>query len=400
MDSKSELVAGVEGRMSQLPDELICHILSFLPTVESVKTIVLSKRWNKLWNSVNTLDIDYIRDFGGTLYVDFVKFVDGALSVHDWSNIKKFRLSCPGVFYGDDDYDRIIYVLPTSGCFSSLKSLNLLLLYQYSPSIEKLITNCCPVVEDLEIRGDIMLPHDISIFNISAPNLKKLTVDFDLSIKGRSSNVLIKAPKLESLYFKRKHLPYSAYTLENPESLNSAVIDVSECLSWRANGVMTELLAGLSGVKDLCIRAAFFETCNFPAAFSILNKLELILYHNSYRKYVTRFLNKSPNLEYLVLELDNKYLQEEQSFTPPEFVPVCLSSHLKKIYMRGFSGRWGELEVLNYLLRYGEVLNDLAISSHPTLGHRKEESLYKEILQFPRASRTCEVKFLSSLLSS
>lgn len=139
---------------------------------------------------------------------------------------------------------------------------------------------------------------------------------------------------------------------------------------------MAKLLAGLSGVKDLYIRSATFETCTVPA-FDNLKKLELVL--DSYGELVTQFLKRSPNLEHLILELDNKYFRWVKSFIPPEFVPVCLSSHLKTIYIRRFHGWWVELEVLNYLLGYGQVLDELIISSRPTLGHTKEESLYKEL---------------------
>lgn len=138
---------------------------------------------------------------------------------------------------------------------------------------------------------------------------------------------------------------------------------------------MTKLLAGLSGVKDFYIRSATFETCRVPA-FDNLKKLELIL--DSYGELVTKFLKRSPNLEHLILELDNKQFRSEKSFLPPEFVPFCLSSHLKTI-IRRFNGWRVELEVLNYLLGYGQVLDELIISSLPTLGHRKEESLYKEL---------------------
>jgi hypothetical protein len=45
-------------RISELPDPILSHILSFLPTKLAATTSILSKRWKSVWHSVLTLDFD------------------------------------------------------------------------------------------------------------------------------------------------------------------------------------------------------------------------------------------------------------------------------------------------------------------------------------------------------
>ena len=84
-------------RISNLPDHLICHILSFLPTKQSVATSTLSTRWKPLWTMVPALDFEDTdkpnpRYRGNNNRMTFIHFVCGVLAVRKPVPLKKFRL--------------------------------------------------------------------------------------------------------------------------------------------------------------------------------------------------------------------------------------------------------------------------------------------------------------------
>ncbi|GAU13049.1 hypothetical protein TSUD_173490 [Trifolium subterraneum] len=91
-----------EDRISNLPDSVIYHILSFLPTKQSAATSILSKKWNPLWLSVLALDFE-TQDFA-----DFAAFRHFVYSVMLSRNItlpiRSLRLKC-GKSYGFDAHD-------------------------------------------------------------------------------------------------------------------------------------------------------------------------------------------------------------------------------------------------------------------------------------------------------
>ena len=55
---------GMVDRISELPDFIIHHIMSYLSTLEATQTCVLSKRWNHLRSSYPILDFDQIYFLG------------------------------------------------------------------------------------------------------------------------------------------------------------------------------------------------------------------------------------------------------------------------------------------------------------------------------------------------
>lgn len=78
-------------------------------------------------------------------------------------------------------------------------------------------------------------------------------------------------------------------------------------------------------------------------------------------------------------------------------VPICLSSHLKKILIRGFKGRKCDMKVAKYLLENGYHLNEFTIiCCHTNLLDKKEE-LHKELCMFQKA-KSCSIYFDEDVL--
>ncbi|CAH8259110.1 unnamed protein product [Arabidopsis lyrata] len=88
--------------VSSLPDDVRCHILSFLTTKESALTSVLSKKWRNLFALVPNLDLDdseFLHPEEGKWERDeildsFLDFVDRVLSLQGNAPIRRFSLRC------------------------------------------------------------------------------------------------------------------------------------------------------------------------------------------------------------------------------------------------------------------------------------------------------------------
>ncbi|GKV10147.1 hypothetical protein SLEP1_g21554 [Rubroshorea leprosula] len=96
-------------RISALPDSVIHYILSFLPTMDSIKTSVLSKTWVKLWSfvpnlSVHVLDLDHPDKL--------FRIIHGTLIFYSSTKIKKFLLHF--------DYHRLVEEIPKSNMDSHI----------------------------------------------------------------------------------------------------------------------------------------------------------------------------------------------------------------------------------------------------------------------------------------
>jgi hypothetical protein len=157
--------------ISTLPDAIICHILSFLHTKESVATSVLSKRWIHLWRSVPVLDFRNVELDDRETYFCFNEFVYSVLLSRN--SIKSY---CIDIWYHDPDLAHL-------GIPNVIKWIN----YVVQHGVEHL---------EIYIGGvDFITKFPISILSCRTLVVLKFEA---LVVKGFSS---IRLPSLKSLRF-------------------------------------------------------------------------------------------------------------------------------------------------------------------------------------------------------
>ena len=78
--------------INTLPDALLHHILSFLPTKLSIQTSILSKRWLHLWKFCPIIDILITVPYKMIINESECIFIDNTLSHHQALKLPKFSI--------------------------------------------------------------------------------------------------------------------------------------------------------------------------------------------------------------------------------------------------------------------------------------------------------------------
>ncbi|KAJ4700981.1 F-box protein [Melia azedarach] len=447
-----------EDRISGLPDPILRHILSFLPTKDAVATSILSSRWKLVWTSLTNLcfdnrlclqhedTYDLIND-ASTMFENFVNRVlvlsypvdinkfslhcyklRYLACLHSWVSIAIMRNVCeielsikildslmsielPESIYTSKTLevlklkgDFVIRLPPSGLCFPTLKILHIEIYNCVDNFTETLLSNC-PVLEDLSIM--VHLYGDFATLNISSPILKRSTLTFshDDALTLTEHHVVITAPNLHYLsildWAPVSYMPYE------PHSLTKVVIDFSSLYaigpyngsyvcSDLAAPYVVQLLKGITNTKFLSLSSGTISVLDCAAV---------------------DFLPTFPNLTCLEVpvlsgwellsvllssapNLESLFLGTVIGFncewTEPQFVPDWLLSRVKMIKIEGFQGEKNQLKLIQYLLKNGEVLDTLVIRFQSTFPQKMglKDKLYQKLLMFERGSKTCKVKVL------
>ncbi|KAL6599151.1 hypothetical protein ACP70R_046015 [Stipagrostis hirtigluma subsp. patula] len=314
-------------RLSDLPDTMLHHIMSFLSAQEVARTSVLSQRWRLLWTSAPCLDIS-VDQFGNDRR-RFSKFIDQFLQLRGPASLDTFRLhssavdgACNWIAHAIKHNVRVLefterwepfYLEPQHIALTS-RFLKCLILTNVALNAEVFdpLNNACPALENLQlIRSFLEVPM------ISSNSLKKL----DIINCSLSKALVIQTPNLISLLFASPHCESS---LLKSLFITRAMVT----LFALSNAKNIELTVSVKEVR-------FARETPRCLMFDSLRNLSLgawCLCDNFFP--LVCFLRHSPLLEYLTLKVDSNDGKERDT--------VCLcerrsfsSDHLKKVTIFG-----------------------------------------------------------------
>ncbi|MFS7929173.1 putative F-box domain, FBD domain, leucine-rich repeat domain superfamily [Helianthus anomalus] len=444
-----------DGDISQLPDCILHHILSFIPTKDVVKTAILSKKWNNVWTSVSNLDFDdallYANEADARDPPDetcFINFVERVLSLRDASNIKNFRLSCrvffnascihswisSAIMHNVQTLDLCLFVddsfvLPSSVFRSQtltslklemncvlefptviylpyLKTLHLsLVTFANDGSTQKLFSGC-PVLEELTLVDCEWL--NLKNITIASSTLKRLTID-DLPYFGPPDgpkDCKIKIYTSNLVYLKYTGYPSNDIFVCDASSLVKAYISVlvpHEKQKEVASHVVN-LLKGLSKVAFLNVSDHTIESLVFAdnmlvdlPVFMNLTRLDLTMeIRKSTVEALMKFLYCFPNLQSLYF---SEGFNHDVCFVDNDLtcssLPKCISSCLKMLTFKNFDGNDSEICFLKCILRHASVLKKMNILCCESLfGDPNRLNEVKKALQtVSKGSKSCVVMF-------
>ncbi|KAL3844385.1 hypothetical protein ACJIZ3_001788 [Penstemon smallii] len=398
--------ANREARISNLPEGVIIHILSRLPTKYA-------------WTFSYNIDMDDSKPFRSCKKTKFVNSVERVLFFSQ--NVKSFRLSCCEKYDLNRitawisavlrrNHDGIVLPLRSLVNCTSLKKLelklpcifkvpmkncfpNLTILYLEeveilnTQSITEPLKITFPVVETCElIRCKLLKVKIVELFAPALTKFKSVPPD-EAEVNDYSNNIHgSRLVKFES----------SSELLETFDMSNSP-ISYATLLSFRVTSLeksglqVRKLLKGFSSLKELELSGAVVKAIaqsKHGVALPRYNSLErLVMSSSGSSEALLEILHASPHLKHL--DIDVRYW-DRYDYDAVRSVPSCVSSSLEEVKFNffDFSGKKSEFYLAKFLLKNAILLKKVHLSAISYRTELKNEIL-EELSTFPKNSVCC-----------
>ncbi|XLT34820.1 FBD-associated F-box protein At4g10400 [Arachis hypogaea] len=432
-------------RISNLPDCILLHILSFLPTKTAFFTAVLSRRWTHLCHDLQHFDFNQIQFHNrNQTWSDFSSrkrlfaTVNWILSRHKAPPIRTFRLTC-----NVDQFDQSTVEWFIRKVFGpNLEELNLQLSLVDRSYHRVFISNgvlSCTSLVTLRLNGGITIPSPLSsscpyhlpslktlqLYNVvtSVGNLEEIlshctaleTLILDSIVLSREGQGQLRIcfPSLKSLHSKSCFWePLRLFVIDTP-SLKRLDIQVesgfreirvrnlhnveeaSINLPWQFP--VLKFLVKLCRIRILVLRLLVFDCLpdappHLIPEFTCLQRLELTVRCFDTR-YIMDMLQKCPMLKLLAVVFNASPYDKDpllsRKWEHPVKVPTCLASHLQLIKIKRYFESRDDRDFFAYVLQHGLVLESLDIQ----VDRARAKGFPEELFLFPRSSKACQINF-------
>ncbi|XP_057440679.1 F-box/FBD/LRR-repeat protein At3g14710-like [Lotus japonicus] len=438
---------GNEGEdiFNTLPEFVVGHILSLLPTKDAVRTSVLSKSWLSRWTFVNKLDLDdsvfYSSKKKTVAKKHFMNFVNRALLLTESSSLDSFSLvisnkydACLVNTWISSILKRNVKNLRINSHFDQhlpffvLTSRSLLAL-KLLEEVEIKMSSCAIRVPTAHVHFGSLKVLKLSgiVFTID-DYVKYLRLRLPVLKEFESKNcvwlnaicVTLEAPLLERVYIEDSkttshelrrggiwiyawHLAEFTYcgyglwqhiVLSEPSVAHNASANITINLPvTRPVGLQgIQLLKQFSQVKHLKFDGSQVTTlkgvANLPV-FGMMSHLELGLVT---AEFLLGLLLKSPVLRTLHFKGIYSF---EQELLNSGVVPGCLRATLQVVKFENFNGLEHELCLAKFLIENGGVLERMSFSLVSSqLGKSKIiEEFKKKLFSFKKSFSLAIVEF-------
>ncbi|KAL5732497.1 hypothetical protein ACOSQ2_032189 [Xanthoceras sorbifolium] len=319
-------------RLSNLPEHIIHHILSFLDTKSAVQTCVLSKIWRYHWTHIHNLDLEC----RSNKITNFKRFVLDVLHHRKPLNLNRLRFhlrsaksqalmriissyalskslkeldtnltTFPPCFY----QCQTLRTLKLGSCSSDLPDLSSLTLLTTLELTDVWLPDCdffsrCLILENLSIIECQVM--SLTTLNISAPWLVKLIISKFRSLKKNRAGkimrsapndgkIVITAPRLK--FFNLKEVDPLVLSMDDCPNLEKVDIHMSQAVCQRVEGlfhVKSYILDIFHMVEGL------FHVKSFRISLNFTKEKFILCRNNVDEETKIAVLNKETGMEQLV----------------------------------------------------------------------------------------------------